>query len=693
MSARRKEFAPRRGFARFVVKKADQASRIIEGVASTPTPDRMGDIVEPKGAKFVLPLPLLWQHDARKPVGQVLEAKATDEGIWFRAQIESHDEPGALKDRLDEAWHSVVKGLVRAVSVGFNATEPPEFMRNGGYRFTAWEWFELSLVTIPANAEATIDGIKSAVKAVRKSAAVRQRQEVLRTSADQSLPGVSGSSKPKHPRGQSTMAKSTAERIRELEDGIEAHQKRMQEIMEEADGEERDLDADETKEFDEESSKKDLLEARLVRLKSAYGVDRASDPATPKGVLRRVTPTDGGSSENASRNRGGLTVPAEAKQTEEKGLGFARLVMSFAMAKGNHAAAAEIAKQRYGADSVTTKSMQLIAKAAVAGGAVGDPSWAGPLAEPQNLVTEFVDYLRPQTIIGKFGANGIPSLRRVPFNIKVPAQTSGGAAAWVGEGRPKPVTSFSFEQYTLRFNKVASIAVISQELVRHSSPSAELMVRNALGEAVIARLDSDIVNPSITETTDVRPPSLNNGAQTYVSLGIDADAVRADIKRLVSFFITNNIPTTSLVLVMRQAQALSLSLMRTNLGVKEFPDMTMNGGMLEGIPVIASQYVPQGVVTAVCADEVYLADDGGVSIEMSTEASLQMDTAPTNAITDGASPPAPVATAMVSMFQTNSLAILAERIITWKRRRTAAVAYQTATGWGNLVTSPPQAAI
>jgi HK97 family phage major capsid protein len=68
----------------------------------------------------------------------------------------------------------------------------------------------------------------------------------------------------------------------------------------------------------------------------------------------------------------------------------------------------------------------------------------------------------------------------VPFNVKVPVQTSGGTAQWVGEGKPKPLTKFDFTQLTLGFNKVAAIAVISEELIRHSSPSAELLVRNSL---------------------------------------------------------------------------------------------------------------------------------------------------------------------------------------------------------------------
>jgi hypothetical protein len=41
----------------------------ITGIASTPTTDKMGDIVEPMGAKFVTPMPLLWQHRHAEPVG------------------------------------------------------------------------------------------------------------------------------------------------------------------------------------------------------------------------------------------------------------------------------------------------------------------------------------------------------------------------------------------------------------------------------------------------------------------------------------------------------------------------------------------------------------------------------------------------------------------------------------------------
>src|SRR5690606_4246701 len=108
-----------------------------------------------------LPMPLLWQHDAKKPVGEVTFAKATKNGIPFKASIRKASEftSETLRERALEAWESVRSGLVRAVSIGFTSLEHA-FIDGGGVHFREWEWLELSLVTIPANADATITTIK-----------------------------------------------------------------------------------------------------------------------------------------------------------------------------------------------------------------------------------------------------------------------------------------------------------------------------------------------------------------------------------------------------------------------------------------------------------------------------------------------------------------------------------------------------
>ncbi|BAO90695.1 peptidase U35 phage prohead HK97 [Caballeronia cordobensis] len=149
-----------RAYTLLEVRGTDEDARTIEGIASTPTPDRYEDVVEPLGAKYALPMPLLWQHRSDSPVGHVEFAKAQAEGIPFKARILKTDDPGTLRDRLEEAWQSVKLGLIRAVSIGFRPLEY-SMIEGGGVRFLSWEWLELSLVTIPANGEATINVVRS----------------------------------------------------------------------------------------------------------------------------------------------------------------------------------------------------------------------------------------------------------------------------------------------------------------------------------------------------------------------------------------------------------------------------------------------------------------------------------------------------------------------------------------------------
>jgi HK97 family phage prohead protease len=162
-----------RAYSVLNVKAVDDAARVIRGIATSPTVDRVGDIIEPLGMKFTNPMPFLWQHMHDKPIGTVKFDTPTAAGIGFEATIAHPDtvESETLKDRLREAWDSLRIGLVRAVSVGFRPIEY-SYMEEGGVRFIESECFELSAVTIPANSDAVINEIKSIDAALRKAAGV-----------------------------------------------------------------------------------------------------------------------------------------------------------------------------------------------------------------------------------------------------------------------------------------------------------------------------------------------------------------------------------------------------------------------------------------------------------------------------------------------------------------------------------------
>lgn len=141
--------------------------RIITGIATTPSTDRDDDILEPTGVKFTLPIPLLSHHNHSQPIGEVIQAEVTAGGILITAKIAKIDEDGKLKERIDEAWQSIKSGLIKGLSVGFKIKEYSYIENSWGLHIKEWEWWELSIVTIPANADSVITSVKQIKDAFR----------------------------------------------------------------------------------------------------------------------------------------------------------------------------------------------------------------------------------------------------------------------------------------------------------------------------------------------------------------------------------------------------------------------------------------------------------------------------------------------------------------------------------------------
>ena len=82
---------------------------------------------------------------------------------------------------------------------------------------------------------------------------------------------------------------------------------------------------------------------------------------------------------------------------------------------------AVIAAEMYGPDSVVVGEF----KAAVPAGTTITGNWAATLVgEETGAVADFVEFLRPSTILGRFGAGGVPALRSVMFRVPLITQTT-----------------------------------------------------------------------------------------------------------------------------------------------------------------------------------------------------------------------------------------------------------------------------
>lgn len=469
--------------------------------------------------------------------------------------------------------------------------------------------------------------------------------------------------------------KTIGEQIADLKATRADVQKRMEAVVQKSIDEARSMNDAETAEFDSHEAQIKTLDGDIERFSRL----EAMQAKTAKSV-------DDVAKSNATRLVTGSqdlnTVQVKNTQKLEPGIAFARAAKCLALGSLEHRNAVDIAKSVYGdREDVVAATQSLLTKAAVAPATTTDATWAKPLVGAESSVfADFVEFLRPQTILGRFGQGGVPSLRRVPFRTRLISQTSGGAGYWVGETKPKPLTKFDFSGTTLAPLKVANIAVASMEVIRDSSPAADVIIRDQLAAALRERLDIDFIDPAKAASSGVSPASILNGsANTAASSGNDADAVRFDIQTLFGMFIAANNAPTSGVWVMPATVALAMSLLQNPLGQAEFPGIGMTGGSLFGLPVIVSEYVPTdsggAVVALVNAGDIYFADDGGIDVSMTTEASLEMSDTPAD--------PVAASTVLVSLFQHNLVGFRAERSLNWARRRDSAVAYLTDVNWGS----------
>lgn len=458
------------------------------------------------------------------------------------------------------------------------------------------------------------------------------------------------------------MNKLLQERLETMQRQREAAVAGMQATFDAAAKEDRSFDAAEQATFDEHRKTVESLNGQIENLNA---LARASLP--PVNSLQANSGESGtGETVDVQRGMGDVDIGTKritVHRTLPKGTSFTRYAMALAAAKGNIYSAAEVAKQRWGS---STPEVETILRAAVAAGTTTDTTWAKPLAPYQDMQSELIELLRPLTIIGR-----MQGFRNIPFNVRMPRQTSGASVGWVGQGAPKPVTKLGFDTITVPHAKIAAIIAITEELARMSTPSAEATVRQDLLETISQFMDVQFIDPTVAAVADASPGAITNGISGIDATGATVALVTADLAAALTAMSVANIGMRAPYWVMHTRAYNFLLTLRTTQDVYAFRDELTQGRLL-GYPVIASNNVPlrdqnagggtEGYIALVDASEIFMADDGETMLDVSREASLQMDSAPSAG-----------AQAMVSLWQNNMIGIRAERFVYWQRRRDAAV--------------------
>jgi hypothetical protein len=370
------------------------------------------------------------------------------------------------------------------------------------------------------------------------------------------------------------------------------------------------------------------------------------------------------------RDHGPTIIVAKDKDEKFKGQNYTRMVIAKTLAQLDGVSAIGIAQNRWGKSNPTV--VECI-KAAVEGGNSQSGSWGAELVHIDRWTGDFIEFLDSRTVF-----NQLP-LREVPANINIAGMDGTGIGYWVGESKGIPVSAMDFLDVDLRPLKVAALAVISNELMRDSSPAAEMLVRDGLANAAAQRIDTTFL--SATAAGSGAPAGLLNGVTGISSSGTDGDGLRSDIKALYDVFITAK-NATGLWFVMNPSLAKAISLLTNALGQKEFPNITATGGALEGDSVVTGENVGGDDLILLKPSDIYKIGDGGIQVSASRDATIEMDNAPQG---DSQNPTASSAN-LVSMYQTESTAIKIVRSMNFAKRRSHAVQYIEGAHYGSAST-------
>lgn len=319
-----------------------------------------------------------------------------------------------------------------------------------------------------------------------------------------------------------------------------------------------------------------------------------------------------------------------------------------------------------------SEAVDRVLKAALSAGGAGAGQWGAELAAWAEVGRTWVDLLSRRTILGRLDAV------RVGFNVRTLVETSSTAAGFVAAGSAIPVGSLSLSASAqLEVLKLAIITVFSNESLEVWSPATRDNLNDRLTLAVARGMDAALVDPDSAAIAGERPASLFSGISPTGLMTNSAASALATVESLLRALVDDGGDLTRALIVAHPRTLLAMSMMHDGGGGPTFPALTAIGGSIGGVPVassvacVRSGSPTEKIIGVIDGARVAVADDGGVLIDASRIAAVQMDSAPSgDSLT-------PTATNLTSVMQVDSTAIRVRRFVNWQRVDDSAAAWAT----------------
>lgn len=308
---------------------------------------------------------------------------------------------------------------------------------------------------------------------------------------------------------------------------------------------------------------------------------------------------------------------------------------------------------------------QRVRAAGVEGGSTVSGEQGAELLELDATFTgDFITFLYSKTLFDQM------NFRRMPADVRVKGQDGAFTGYFVGEKKPIPASIGSYSAVDLLRLKAAGLTYLSKDLIERSAPAAEGLFVDGVSQAISQAVDT-LAFSATAVSAGIAPAGLLNGIAGAASVGGRIQDLYTDLAYLTNIFVTAKNGDGELTLVSNRIIANQIAHLLSPLDAQPVfkGQVTMNGGTVNGLNYKTGDNVLAGNLLLIKPSDVWVIDDTGVSVSLSEDATIEADSAPTG---EGLTPTAQSAS-MVSMFQTDMVAIKAVRDINWQYRRTSTI--------------------
>ena len=382
--------------------------------------------------------PLLYQHDADRIVGVVQRAYIKNKRAYARVKLANNELGREMQELIKD-------GIIRNVSFGYkiNSMEADESTSPVTYRATNFQPFEISLVTVPADASVGIGRAFYHNEGVETASAVQQTTNGV-TTVDQTL------------NIEAIRAEAAQAKAKEMADMIALGQ--------------RTKNVDMAQEFIANSRSLDELRSALLE---KMGVEEK--PLNPKDAEIGMS------------------------EKERRDFSFIRAINALAhpnSREAQKAAGFELEVSRAAQEKSGKEARGILIPADVLGYGrrdltVGSASGGGDLVATDLMSDSFIDLLRKALVLQTAGATVMTGLQGM---VALPRQSGGATVYHVAESSSITESQLTVDQVTMQPRTIGALTDYSRRLLLQSSIDIENLVRRDLAQQIAIEVENQAIN-------------------------------------------------------------------------------------------------------------------------------------------------------------------------------------------------------